>query len=125
MIAALAASGCVHHHHPPRRVATVHAPGPPPHAPAHGHRHRHHDPGVELVFDGALGVYAVVGRPGYFWHADRYVRWVSGSWYASARLDRAWVVIGSGEVPAKLAAKYGRRAKRSHHRGATGAAFRK
>ncbi len=115
-VVAIAASGCVHHPHHRGRAVSIHAPGPPPHAPAHGYRHKHRDPGVELVFDGGLGVYAVMGLPGHYWHADRYVRWASGSWHASARLDGAWVVIAGDEVPKKLKAKHTGRAKKKHHR---------
>ncbi|MFQ5585276.1 MAG: hypothetical protein ACE5GF_00390, partial [Thermodesulfobacteriota bacterium] len=41
--------------------------GPPPHAPAHGYRHKHRH-GVELMFDGGLGVYIAVGLSGIYFH---------------------------------------------------------
>ena len=94
----------------------MHAPGPPPHAPAHGHRHRHHDSGVELVFDSGLGVYAVVGMPNHYWYGDRYLRWAEGRWHASVRLDGVWVVIGGDQVPKHLKSKHASWGKGKHHR---------
>ena len=105
-------SGCVYHR--PAAAPSVHSHrhGPPPHAPAHGYRHKHHRDNLELVFDSGLGVYLVVGWPGYYWHVDRYVRWSDGHWSASARVDGRWLVVGSDQIPAKLTAKHPRRAKR-------------
>lgn len=117
-VVAIAASGCVHYH-PAASESSVHAKGPPPHAPAYGYRHAYYDAGVELAFDDGLGVYAVVGRPGHYWYSGRYVHWESGSWRASVRLDGAWVVISDHEIPEKLAMKYAhkaRKAHRKHHR---------
>jgi hypothetical protein len=107
-----AASGCVYHHHPHPAVKTVHARdhGPPPHAPAHGYRTTHPRDGVVLVFDAGLGVYTVAGWPGYYWHSDHYLRWVDGSWRTSRRIGGSWVVVSLDRVPAKLAAKHGRKA---------------
>jgi hypothetical protein len=107
-------SGCVYHHHQakaPPGYAKSH--GPPPHAPAHGYRHKHHHDAVELVFDGGLGAYAVVGRPGYYWHSDHYLRWVSGEWRVSGRIDGGWVVVSSDRVPAKLVAKHAKHNKKA------------
>jgi len=118
-------SGCVYHHHQakaPPGYAKSH--GPPPHAPAHGYRHKHHHDAVELVFDGGLGAYAVVGRPGYYWHSDHYLRWVSGEWRVSGRIDGGWVVVSSARVPAKLVAKHAKHNKkaRRHHKHKHGSA---
>lgn len=114
---ALLGTGCVvHHHHPDGGPVVVHrAPGhghPPPHAPAHGHRRKHANDGVELVFDGDLGVYVVVGRPGLYWHGDRYFVWRDGGWRVSARIDGVWVSVASQDVPVKLAARH---RKGKHH----------
>jgi hypothetical protein len=115
------ASGCVYHHHratAPPGYARGH--GPPPHAPAHGYRHKHHRDAADLVFDAGLGVYTVVGRPGYYWHIDHYLRWMSGEWRVSSRIDGVWVVVSSDRVPPKLVAKHtkhGKKAHRHHKRG--------
>jgi hypothetical protein len=117
------ASGCVYHQHramAPPGYARGH--GPPPHAPAHGYRHKHHHDAVDLVFDAGLGVYAVVGRPGYYWYIDHYLRWVSGEWRVSSRIDGVWVVVSSDRVPAKLVAKHAKHGKKAHRRHKRGSA---
>jgi hypothetical protein len=114
--------GCFYHVHSPRS-ASVHGRGhgPPPHAPAHGHRHKKHQDGIELVFDSGLGVYFVVDRPGYYWHGDRYLRWVSGSWSVSRRFDGHWSGISIDAVPAGLVAKHSKHHKQAKkHRGKHG-----
>jgi len=113
--------GCVHHVHA-SHAPSVHGRGhgPPPHAPAHGHRHKRHRDDVELVFDGSLGVYLVVGHPDYYWHGDRYLRWASGRWSVSHRIDGGWAVISVDAVPAGLVstqAKHHKKAKRHRKRG--------
>ena len=98
-------------HYPgPHRTARVERPGPPPHAPAHGYRHKHktHAGHVELVFDSGLGLYLVVGSPGYYWHDDHYYREVDGAWRMSLRLDRGWSAAPAKGLPPGLAKKAGR-----------------
>jgi hypothetical protein len=103
----LACTYVEHHHHVPPPHAEVRH-GPPPHAPAHGYRHKHPGPAgsVDLVFDSGLGVYVVVGWPGYYWHHDHYYRFVEGTWMISTRLDAGWVSCSSGRVPPGLAKKH-------------------
>jgi len=119
----LLGTGCVHHHHPHGGPVIVHkAPGrghPPAHAPAHGHRRKHAHDSVELVFDGDLGVYVVVGHPGLYWHGDRYFVWRDGGWRVSARIDGVWVGVASQDVPVKLVARHKKKhhAARGRHRG--------
>jgi hypothetical protein len=87
---------------------------------AHSYRHKHHHDAADLVFDAGLGVYAVVDWPGYYWHIDHYLRWVSGEWSVSSRIDGVWVVVSGDRVPAKLVAKHakhGKKARRHHKRG--------
>ena len=108
--------GCVHHVHSsdsPSVRGKSH--GPPPHAPAHGYRHRRHGDGVELVFDAGLDVYVVVGLPGHYWHADRYLRWTDSAWSVSYRIDGDWVAISSDRIPPGLAHSHARRHKKSKH----------
>ena len=98
-------------HHPrPHRTARVERHGPPPHAPAHGYRHQHrtHAGHVELVFDSGLGLYLVVGSPGYYWHDDHYYRQVHGAWQMSVRLDRGWSSARAKSLPPGLAKKASR-----------------
>jgi len=111
-------AGCVTHVHS-ERAPSVHARGhgPPPHAPAHGHRHARHRDGVELVFDAGLGVYLVVDRRDYYWYRDRYLHWVSGSWWVSDRFDGGWVEVSIDAVPAGLVSKHsGHHAKKKHRK---------
>jgi hypothetical protein len=118
-ILGLLGTGCVvHHHHGDGPVVVKErGHGPPPHAPAHGYRHKHAHDSVELVFDGALGVYVVVGRTGVYWHGDRYLELRNGHWRASARIDGGWVSIGHDAVPVRLVAKHegGGHGKHSKH----------
>lgn len=119
---ALAAPGCVTHHVHERVVVRddVHAQrghGPPAHAPAHGHRRKHRDaePRVAVVFDGALGVYVVVGRHDHYWDGSHYLRWTGRDWEVSVSLDRGWTVVAFDDVPPGLRAKHaGRRGKGPH-----------
>ncbi len=106
--------------------------GPPPHAPAHGHRRkwahqrqhhddqqRHHANGVEMVFDGALGVYVLVDMPNHYFWDGWYLRIEDGDWYASAELHGGhWEPRLGSKLPPGLAKKHhGRSQKRKHHRG--------
>jgi hypothetical protein len=104
----LACTYVEHHHHAPPPHAVEVRQGPPPHAPAHGYRHKHPGPAgsVDLVFDSGLGVYVVVGWPGYYWHQDHYYRFVEGAWMISTRLDAGWVSCSSGKVPPGLVKKH-------------------
>ena len=109
--------GCIHHHHRgAARPVVAHGHGPPPHAPAHGYRHNHPHDGIQLVFDADLRLYVVGARPGYYWHDDRYLRWTAGTWQMSSRVDGAWVVVSSNRVPAKLRAKYAKKAEKARHK---------
>jgi hypothetical protein len=110
--------GCVYHSHS-ERAPSVHGQGhgPPPHAPAHGHRYKRHQDGLELVFDAGLGVYVVVDRPDYYWHRDRYLHWVSGSWRVSNRFDGHWAAISIDAVPARLVSMHsGHHGKKKHRK---------
>lgn len=110
---ALAGAGCVYvHDH------AVGGSGPPPWAPAHGYRHHHH--GVSLVFDAGLGVYAVVGRPGIYFHHDHYLRLHAGGWEQAVRVGGPWLVIAAEKVPAGLhrsvAERHGRGKGKHRHK---------
>ncbi len=103
-----------HHGHAP---VAVHAPGPPPHAPAHGHRHKHALKGVELVFDSALGVYAVAGWNDHFFYDGRFYRQAAAGWELSVRIDGGWAMAQYSLLPQRLA-KHGHakhRKKWKHH----------
>lgn len=116
----LGSAGCIYQHRYPVIQAPVHRPGPPAHAPAHGYsrkaghvREARHEK-VDLVFDSGLGVHVVVGHPATYWYADRYLRWASGTWQVSTRVDGGWTTIRYDAVPAKLVAKHDKHAR--HHR---------
>lgn len=89
--------GCVHHHH----HGATHEPGPPPWAPAHGYRH-HHPHGVDLVFDGDLGAYVVVGYHDHFYHGSHYYRRHDGGWQVSVKIGGPWSVIAVDRLPEGL-----------------------
>ena len=74
--------------------------GPPARAPAHGYRakHRNHD----LEFDSGMGVYVVLGLPGFYYYADRYYRLVNGVWQIGVDVGGPWTVEGSERVPRGL-----------------------
>ena len=115
-----ALAGCVlPHHHAHRAPApvVVHAPGPPPHAPAHGYRQKHRQHDLELVFDSGFGVYVVVGWENHFFHQDRFYRLFDGHWEISTRIDGGWASIRAGDLPKGLAKKRGhaKRLRRSEH----------
>jgi hypothetical protein len=101
--AAFFAAGCImHHHHPPGPPVVVHAPGPPPHAPAHGHRHKHPRDRVELVFESKLGVYVVVGHADHWYCDDHYYRAARGAWYVATRFEGPWKLVEVAHLPAGL-----------------------
>jgi hypothetical protein len=116
---ALLLPACVHHHHhhrtAPAQAKVKHAKkgGPPPWAPAHGYRHKHHD-GVELVFDGKLGVYVVLGHDHHFFHGDRFYRQHDGKWLVSAQFHGPWVTLAVTDLPSGLRVT---RHKKHKHRG--------
>ena len=110
---------CITHHHHGRVPTAVvaHRSGPPPHAPAHGYRHKHatHAGDIDLVFDSGLGLYVVVGRPGHYFHRDRYYRQVESGWRVSARIDTGWAVVTLRELPLGLAKKAAKSKRRGPH----------
>jgi hypothetical protein len=57
---------------------------------------------VDLVFDAGLGVYAVVGLPGLYFHRDQYLRLHAGAWQRAARTKGPWVVVSTRKVPPGL-----------------------
>ena len=92
-------------------------PGPPDHAPAHGWRRKHgiqhHTQShkrpqgeprveVELVYDGDLGVYVVVGHAGVYFHASRYYRLGDSSWEWSGQVAGSWTIAPDHGVPTGL-----------------------
>jgi len=93
-------SGCVVHSTAPAKS------GPPAHAEAHGYKHKHGS--TDLTFDSGLGVYVVVGHPGYyFWH-DHYWWFHDGYWRKTAQWGGAYVVVNEfSKVPPGLAKKHG------------------
>ena len=103
--AALVAPGCVvvdgGGHAPPR--AAVRRTGPPPHATAHGYRHRHHD--HDLVFDSALGVYAVIDLRDVWFLDGSYFRISGERWEIAAGASGPWRAVSVERVPARLYAK--------------------
>ncbi len=93
---AVSTTGCLHVQHGHAAASA----GPPPFAPAHGYRHRHQ--GADLVFDVGLGVYAVVGLPGIYFHRDHYLRVHAGVWQRAARTKGPWVVASTRKLPTRL-----------------------
>lgn len=110
VFAAPALLGC-HSHRAAVGVRTSghsHGHGPPPHAPAHGYRAKHHGHGgtaVELVFDGDLGVYVVVGLDHHYFHDGHYYRLHSGAWQLSVDLDGPWKAASHRSLPRGLRMK--------------------
>ncbi|MES0371286.1 MAG: hypothetical protein ABUK11_03315 [Mariprofundaceae bacterium] len=94
-----ALSGCVVRHygdHAPGSVATqINIPL----TPSHGYRHHHH--GITLVFDAFLGVYAVEGHSGIYFHGGRYFhRHSNGYWAYSSHFKGPWKKhISDGRLP--------------------------
>lgn len=81
--------------------------GPPAHAPAHGYRRHHH--GHDLDFDNRLGVYLVVGSPGFYFWDDFYWRLRDGFWVRASAFNGPWVVIDDSyrQLPPGLGKKHG------------------
>lgn len=113
-------------------VREVH-PGPPPHAPAWGYRQKHRereDAGqVALRFDPMLGVDVVVGQTDLYFSHGVFLRFRSGLWEASLRMDGPWRPRDDRSVPPGLRAHYreappgqGRRHHRREEREERGAA---
>ncbi len=88
-----------------RGAALAQGRGPPPRAPAHGYRHKHPS-GAELIFDGDIGAYLVVGLVDLFFRDGRFYRFLNGSWTASAGLGGPWNRLSAGAVPAGLLGKF-------------------
>ena len=99
------------------RGPAVHAPGPPPHAPAHGRRHKHQ--GITLAFDQALDCYLVVGHSNHYWKDGSFFRLGSGGWEISYSWGSSWVSVGDHRVPDRVRHKhghgYGKKHKGGHH----------
>ena len=115
--------GCFHPHayarhgHGRHAPVVVHAPDPPPHAPAHGYRHKHAHHGVELVFDSALGVYAVMGLADHFFYDGHYYRQLAGGWEMSVRIDGGGAVASHAKLPRHLPKRAYRHHKKHHKHG--------
>ena len=75
--------------------------GPPPHAPAHGYR-RKQVCGVEVVFDTQLGVYVVVGYPGYYFYDGYFYRLTDDVWEMSLKFDGGWILTAEKPLPPGL-----------------------
>ena len=97
---------------PPGRGHKERHAGPPPHAPAHGHRHKHR--GRDLVFDSALGVYAVVDLRDVWFLDGSYFRLSGERWEIGVGGDGPWRVAAASTVPLRL------REKRHPHGGPPG-----
>ena len=95
-------TACVFIDAPPRHAH--HRQGPPPHAPAHGHRHKHHS--HDLVFNGELGVYVVVGMRDVWFLDDSYFRISGDHWQVSVGTPDRWRVVAVSAVPVGLRAKH-------------------
>lgn len=78
--------------------------GPPPHAPAHGYRAKTAD-GADLVFRSDLGVYAVVGAEGVYFHSGWFYRRGGSGWKTAARLAGPWEPAKESKLPPGLRSK--------------------
>ena len=74
--------------------------GPPPHAPAHGYRHKQGN--VVLVYQSNLGIYAVDGHKGYYFHEGDFYRSHKGKWQMSANFGGPWKKISESKLPKGL-----------------------
>ena len=101
-LSAIASTACVVIDAPPRHAHHRH--GPPPHAPAHGQRYKHHD--HDLIFDGELGVYVVVGLRDVWFLDDHYFRISGDDWQVSVGTPDRWRVVAVSAVPVRLRAKH-------------------
>lgn len=81
--------------------------GPPAHAPAHGYRKKMHN--HDMSFDSGLGVYVVVGSPGFYFWDDFYWRLRDGFWVRASAFDGPWIVVEETHrhLPPGLAKKHG------------------
>jgi hypothetical protein len=109
----LSLSACVTHVVPAKGPRIHRGHGPPPHAPAHGYRHKHPG-GVELWFDGAIGVYVVVGAADHYFHDGRFYRWSDVVWLVSTHPRGPWGRTADASVPRGL---WGMKKAKKHHRG--------
>ena len=125
LLAALlfANAACVVVNRPPPRRASASLPGrgvgPPPHAPAHGYRHKYG--GRDLVFDSALGVYAVVDLRDLWFLDGSYFRLGGDHWEIGVGVEGPWRVAVLSAVPVRLREKHhphggppGRQKKHKH-----------
>ncbi|TDQ48382.1 hypothetical protein EV696_107118 [Permianibacter aggregans] len=107
VMAVCSLAACVHHgpvH--PAHGPVIQRSGPPPHAPAHGYRHK--QGGVDLSFDSGLGVYVVIGHPGYYFWDNLYWWYHDGFWRSSPSWGGSYIVVSEGKrVPPGLAKKHG------------------
>ncbi|MBI2380278.1 MAG: hypothetical protein HYV16_05960 [Gammaproteobacteria bacterium] len=113
LLAAALLPGCVVLDDGPRR-GHGYGYGPPAHAPAHGYRRQHR--GHDMEYDGGLGVYLVIGRPGYYWWDDHYWRLIDGHWHWSVDLYSPWRVVEIDRVPRHLYRRYPDRGREHHDR---------
>lgn len=117
VLVSTATVACHGHHFPgapaPGKKASA---GPPPHAPAHGYRHKKMTRAgeIELVFDTGLGVYVVVGYPGFYFYRGNYYRALNSVWHVSAHIDTGWAVVGNNALPRGLAKKKGKGKYKQH-----------
>lgn len=81
--------------------------GPPAHAPAHGYRKKYHN--HDLSYDSGLGVYVVLGSPGFYFWDDFYWRLRDGFWIRASTFDGPWLVVEDTyrALPPGLAKKHG------------------
>lgn len=86
--------------------------GPPPHAPAHGYRRHYH--GYDMDYDVGLGVYVVLGHPGFYFWDDHYYRLIDGHWHLGVGFDGPWHVVDVGRMPPGLYKKYPGKSYQSH-----------
>jgi hypothetical protein len=96
---------------PPPPVVVVHEDhhkhGPPPHAPAHGYRAKHDN--CDMVYDGQLGVYTVVGYRDYYYNDGFFFRFGGDGWQLSAHIGGSgerWEACAPARVPKALVVKY-------------------
>ncbi len=73
---------------------------PPPHTATHGYRHSYYD--HELQFDTGFGAYVVIGNPGLYFYNSNYMRFYSGGWQISSRLDNSWHPAHQNVIPHQL-----------------------
>ncbi len=72
----------------------------PPHAPAHGYRQRHND--YDLEYDTDFGAYVVLGYDGIYFSNNLYLRFSSGIWQTTSRLDGRWHDAEHRHIPDRL-----------------------